>query len=68
LSKDQKDAFKVKMNDISVTCYFSIFINLGVRADPFFVSQEFVKEKVREAKRANREVGTLADKVVSLSV
>lgn len=34
----------------------------------FFVLQEFVKEKVREAKKANREVGYLADTVASFSV
>lgn len=44
---------------------------LGVWADAFFfffVLQEFVKEKVREAKKANREVGYLADTVASFSV
>ena len=45
MSKDQKDAFKVKMNDISVTYYFSIFISLGVGADPFLSHRSLLRRK-----------------------
>lgn len=50
--------------------FLSISLYLGFEIMLFFflVLQEFVKEKVREAKKANREVCYLADTVASFFV